>query len=94
MTDVSEIEELRAQLEVLQARVKRGAQRFSGDASSDAGSPLEQAREFAQEWNLPEASQKLAEFLGGLGEDIKESKPRALVSAFLAGFIAGKVLGR
>lgn len=82
-----------------QRRTRRGQTRSQAEKppmtpSASATAVLDQAKEFAKEWHLPEAAEKLGEFLSALGDDIKESPPRALIAAFLAGFVAGKVVGR
>jgi F0F1-type ATP synthase assembly protein I len=105
VAESTEIDELRAQLKSLEERVSRRPRatnkREAPEPEKAASSPfdgasavLEQAKEIAKEWHLPEASEKLGEFLAALGDDIKESPPRALIAAFLAGFVAGKLVSR
>lgn len=101
VTQQSEIEALRAQLESLERRSREKSAGSGGEEPSAASrkaaesSPeLEGLQDWVEQLHLPELSEKLSEYLAALGQDVKDSKPRALVSAFVAGFLAGKVMSR
>lgn len=102
VTQQSEIEALRAQLESLERRSREKSpspSKAESTAESSEASPaefesLEHLQKWADQFQLAELSEKLSEYLAGLGQDVKDSKPRALVSAFVAGFLAGKVMSR
>jgi hypothetical protein len=91
--------DLKAELEALRAQVSKMSRRAaSGERSAEAvsgeSSALDELRKVAERVDAPELLQKASEFLQGLGKDVQDSKPRALITAFVAGFLAGRVTGR
>jgi len=88
----SELEALKAQVAQMSRRVVREAA-SAAPASSEA-SPLDEVRKLAERVNAPQLVEQASEYLKGLGQDVQDSKPRALLAAFVAGFLAGRTLGR
>lgn len=89
----SELEELRRALEELRAAPSPAAPRAR--AASDAGRELaEGARRAAEALDLDALTSRLTRGLGVLADDFGESRPRALVAAFLAGVAVGKLMSR
>lgn len=92
---------LKAELEALRAQVEQMTKRFDERSEpaepaepEGASSPLDEVRRIAEELHAPQLFELLAKYLGDIGQDIQDSKPRALIAAFVAGFLAGKALGR
>jgi hypothetical protein len=92
---------LKAELEALRAQVAQMTKRFDEQTGTpestepdSTSSPLDEVRRIAEELHAPQLLDQLAKYLGDIGQDLKDSRPRALIAAFLAGFIAGKTLGR
>jgi|GEM_PF-2490363 len=98
---------LKAELEALRAQVEQMTKRFdeqvraperaeTGETGEPQGttSALDEVRRIAEELHAPELASLAAKYLRDIGQDIQDSKPRALIAAFLAGFIAGKATGR
>lgn len=92
--------DLKAELEALKAQVSQisrraaGAEKAPAEAGSGETSALDELRKVAERVDAPELLEKASEFLQGLGKDVQDSKPRALIAAFVAGFLAGRVTGR
>lgn len=92
--------DLKAELEALKAQVSQMSRRpAAGDrsaaqAGSDEASTLDEVRKLAERVDAPQLVEQASEFLKGLGKDVQDSKPRALIAAFVAGFLAGRVTGR
>jgi hypothetical protein len=92
--------ELKAELEALKAQVAQMSGRGSeGEpagtkADSSETSPLDEVRKLAERVDAPHLVEQASEYLKGLGQDVLDSKPRALVAAFVAGYLAGRVTGR
>lgn len=89
----SELEALKAQVADMSRRVV-GEERPRGDTGSSEASPLDEVRKMAERVDAQHLVDQAVEYLKGVGEDVRESKPRALVAAFVAGFMAGRVMGR
>lgn len=95
---------LKAELEALRAQVEQMTKRFDERSGASepaepaepegASSPLDEVRRIAEELHAPQLFELLAKYLGDIGQDIQDSKPRALIAAFVAGFTLGKALGR
>jgi hypothetical protein len=92
---------LKAELEALRAQVEQMTKRFDERTGApepggpeSAPSPLDEVRRIAEELHAPQLFDLLAKYLSDIGQDIQDSKPRALIAAFVAGFLAGKALGR
>lgn len=90
---------LKAELEALRAQVEQMTKRFDERAPEpgvpeSAPSPLDEVRRIAEDLHAPQLFDLLAKYLGDIGQDIQDSKPRALIAAFVAGFTLGKALGR
>jgi hypothetical protein len=90
---------LKAELEALKAQVSQMARRAAGDrpaaeAGSAEPSTLDEVRKLAERVDAPQLVEQASEFLKSLGKDVQDSKPRALIAAFVAGFLAGRATGR
>jgi hypothetical protein len=92
---------LKAELEALRAQVAYMTKRFDEQSGThepaepeSASSPLDEVRRIAEQLHAPELFDLATKYLSDIGQDIQASKPRALIAAFLAGFIAGKAVGR
>jgi hypothetical protein len=92
--------ELKAELEALKAQIAQMSRRVSGEehsgiqADRSESSPLDEVRKLAERVDAPHLIEQASDYLKGLGQDVQDSKPRALVAAFVAGFLAGRVTGR
>jgi hypothetical protein len=89
----SELEALKAQVAEMSRRVV-GEERPRAEAGSPETSPIDEVRKLAERVDAQDLVEKAVEYFKGVGEDVRESKPRALVAAFVAGFLAGRVMGR
>jgi hypothetical protein len=91
---------LKAELEALKAQVSQlsrratSAERPAAEAASAETSTLDEVRKLAERMDAPQLVEQASEFLKGLGKDVQDSKPRALIAAFVAGFLAGRATGR
>jgi hypothetical protein len=92
---------LKAELEALRAQVAQMTKRFDEQTGpsepaepESASSTWGEVRRIAEELHAPQLFDLAAKYLGDVGQDIQDSKPRALIAAFVAGFVAGKALGR
>jgi hypothetical protein len=91
---------LKSELEALKAQVAEMSRRAVGEersrAETDASetSPLDEVRKIAERVDAQHLVEQAVEYFKAVGEDVRESKPRALVAAFVAGFLAGRVTGR
>jgi len=91
---------LKAELEALKAQVSQLSRRATGgdrpaaEAASAETSTLDEVRKLAEQVDAPHLVEQASEFLKGLGKDVQDSKPRALIAAFVAGFLAGRATGR
>ncbi len=95
----SELEALKAQVEQISKHLETDQTKTVGDsdgkdAEESNTSTFDEVRRIANEFDAPHLAHQAADYLKALGHDVHDSKPRALVAAFLAGFIAGKMVGR
>jgi hypothetical protein len=92
--------DLKAELEALKAEVaqissrRAGGERPATDAGAAETSTLDEIRKLAERADASQLVEQASEFLKGLGKDVQDSKPRALIAAFVAGFLAGRATGR
>jgi hypothetical protein len=89
----SELEALKAQVSEMSRRVV-GEERPAAEVASSETSTLDEVRKLAERVDAQHLVDQAVEYLKGVGEDVRDSKPRALVAAFVAGFLAGRVMGR
>ena len=91
---------LKSELEALKAQIAEMSRRAVAkdppgpDADSSKASTLDEVRKLADRVDTSQLAEQALEYLKGVGQDVQESKPRALVAAFLAGFLAGRATGR
>jgi len=91
--------DLKAELEALKAQVSQmsrqsKAEPSAAEAGSAETSTLDEIRKLAERADAPQLVEHASEFLKALGKDVQDSKPRALIAAFVAGFLAGRATGR
>jgi hypothetical protein len=55
---------------------------------------LDSAKRLVENLDVPELGQLVADMLKSLGNDVRDSRPKALVAAFLAGVAVGKLLSK
>jgi hypothetical protein len=102
MTETSITEELTRLREELEAMSQRVNAERSGSSTESSGEaehatrehPLDHAQRLLKEIDAKDVATHLAHFLRNLGQDVCDSKPKALAASFVAGFIAGKMLSR
>lgn len=89
----AELEALKAQMAQMSRRVG-GGERLAAEAGAGDSSTLDEVRKLAEQVDAPQLVQQASDFLKGLGKDVQDSKPRALVAAFVAGFLAARATAR
>ncbi len=90
---------LKSELEALKAQVAEMTRRVVGEertaeAGSSETSPLDEVRKLAERVDAQHLVEQAVEYFKSVGEDVRVSKPRALVAAFVAGFLAGRATSR
>jgi hypothetical protein len=89
---------LKSELESLKAQVAEMSRRFVAEEAAEGGpstaSPLDEVRKLADRVDAQHLVEQAVAYFKSVGEDVRDSKPRALVAAFVAGFLAGRVMGR
>lgn len=86
----TELEQLKQQLQELRAAPAKP--HVAAKRAADAG--LDAAKRLVDNLDVPELRAHAADFLKSLGDDVRESRPKALVAAFLAGVAVGKLLSK
>jgi hypothetical protein len=89
----SELEALKAQVAEMSRRVA-AEKRAQAEPGSSETSTLDEVRKLAERVDAHHLVEQAVEYFKSVGEDVRDSKPRALVAAFVAGFLAGRVTGR
>ena len=93
-----EVDALRAELEALTRRLDGAGPAEVDSAGGGKGRKVRGgsaiSADLLDQVDPKELSKHLAKFLESLGRDVRDSRPKALVAAFLAGFLAGRTLGR
>jgi hypothetical protein len=85
-----ELENLREQLEALAGESHPEMEVLSETADD----PARRAKNLLRELDWTALIAQVGEQLKGLGNDVKESKPKALAAAFVAGFLLGRTSAR
>ena len=94
------VDELKRELESLKKEVDALAQKRESAEAAEVASPasvlptdaVASLRQMTVDGDFSKVSELLSSALDDLADDVKQSRPKALVAAFLAGVAVGKVL--